>query len=99
MVEYVKQKIVKLSPSLFQKLEAAQYTQPHTTIPMAKLTPDPYKLFAKLVEKAKAEGKGYNDQIGMAAWAMKQLNVPPQQAIDMITAASESVTKETTWSR
>lgn len=60
---------------------------------MAKLTPDPYKLFAKLVEKAKAEGKGYNDQIGMAAWAMKQLNVPPQQAVEMIRAASQTVTR------
>ena len=60
---------------------------------MAKLTPNPHKLFAKLVEKAKAEGKGYNDQIGMAAWAMQQLNVPPQQAIDMIKLASKSVTR------
>lgn len=60
---------------------------------MAKLTPNPHKLFAKLVEKAKAEGKGYNEMFGMAAWAMKELNVPPEQAIEMITKASESVTR------
>lgn len=60
---------------------------------MAKLTPEPHKFFAKLVEKARAEGKGYNDMIGMAAWAMKALNVPPEQAIEMITKACENVTR------
>ena len=36
---------------------------------------------------------GFNQQIGMAAWAMKELHVPPQQAVDMIKRASQSVSR------
>ena len=60
---------------------------------MAKLNNRPYQLFAKMAQKAKAEGKGYNEMLGMAAWAMKELNVPPQQAVKMIRIASHTVTR------
>ncbi len=60
---------------------------------MAKLNKNPHKIFAKLAAKAESEGKGYNDQIGMAAWAMRELNVPPQEAVDMIRKASTNVTR------
>ena len=60
---------------------------------MAKLNNNPHKIFGKLATKAESEGKGYNDQIGMAAWAMRELNVPPQQAVEMIKQASSNVTR------
>ena len=60
---------------------------------MAKLNKNPHKIFAKLAAKAESEGKGYNDQIGMAAWAMRELNVPPREAVDMIRKASANVTR------
>ena len=60
---------------------------------MAKLIKNPHKLFLKLAQKAEAEGKGFNEQIGMAAWAMRELNVPPQQAVEMIVDAAKTVTR------
>ena len=74
----------------------ATYPDPNQTPyedPNGKAQQNPHKIFAKLAAKAESEGKGYNDQIGMAAWAMRELNVPPQEAVDMIRKASTNVTR------